>query len=31
MIDFKGIYMGFPGGTSGKNPPANAADVRDTV
>ena len=22
------IYMGFPGGTSGKNPPANAGDMR---
>ena len=22
--------MGFPGGTSGKNPPASATDVRDT-
>ena len=27
---FVHIYMGFPGVTSGKNPPANAADVRDT-
>jgi len=22
--------MGFPGGASGKNPPANAGDIRDT-
>ena len=22
-------YMGFPGGTSGKNLPANAGDIRD--
>ena len=22
--------MGFPGGTSGKEPPANAGDTRDT-
>ena len=24
------IYKGFPGGTSGKNLPANAEDVKDT-
>ena len=24
-----GLYTGFPGGTSGINPPANARDIRD--
>ena len=25
-----GIRYGFPGGASGKNPPANAGDIRDS-
>ena len=29
ILQFTKIYFGFPGGASGKEPPANAGDIRD--